>query len=103
MPRNMFETIDMVNNDNNDGTIPIYIIEEDIANVSTSSFSVNYTVNDTFRADQRIMFNCTIRDQFYNVRNQSYYTSEDTMSATVYYLNDHTQLYVNESYNVFLP
>lgn len=72
MPKNLFQVVDMLNNNNEDNSnysAPIYIIEEDVANVSRSTFLVNYTVNSTFRTDQRIMFNVTVRDQYDNVRN----------------------------------
>ena len=71
LPRNIFEIVDMKNNNE---TAPIYIIEEDVAFVNTSRIMINYTVGDTFRSDQRIIFNASVHDKYFNVRNQSNYT-----------------------------
>lgn len=89
--------------ENNNETAPIYIIEEDITNINTSRIWPNYTINSTFRSDQRIMLNASLHDQFYNLRNQSYYTANDTVTYEVYYKNDFTGLDVLESTNTMLP
>ena len=57
MPRNLF-SIEGLSND----AETWFVIDEDIANIDRSSFSVNYTRDAIFRADQRIMFNMTVRD-----------------------------------------
>ena len=64
MPKNMFNIIKTQNT-----LETIFIIEEDVGSVSNSTFSINATNGEIFRADQRIMFNSTIYDKFANLRN----------------------------------
>ena len=92
MPKNLF-SIEKLNND----AETWFVVDEDIADIDTSTFTVNYTRGTIFRADQRIMFNMTVRDKYNNVRNQSRYSSADTMIAEVYHDGG------LESTNTFLP
>lgn len=83
MPKNMFEVVEIKNN-----LEQIVIIEEDIANVSTSLITVNYTTGQVFRANHRIMFNATLRDQFGNLRNNSYFKDADNITVDVWIHNN---------------
>lgn len=57
MPKNLF-SIEALNND----AETWFVIDEDIPHIDHSIFTVNYTRDDIFRADQRIMFNITSID-----------------------------------------
>mmetsp|Transcript_14756 Transcript_14756/g.22883 ORF Transcript_14756/g.22883 Transcript_14756/m.22883 type:complete len:889 (-) Transcript_14756:1047-3713(-) len=60
-----------------------FIIQEDVADVDHCQVSVNYTVGDQFRTNERLRFDVAVYDQYDNLRNHSSYSSEDTVLAKV--------------------
>lgn len=88
MPKNLHDPHPMANH-----LEPMFVVEETQAVVSTTTVSSNFTnATLTFRTDQRLMFNATVRDVHGNVRNTSYYSAQDSVVASVYYGSDASNL-----------